>query len=169
MFSPATSVWRGRYLEMHLDGTWEYAARIGANGAAVILAITEDGRIVLVEQLRRAFGARTIELPAGLIGDTSAEDTGEAAARRELEEETGFTAESFEDLGSYATSPGMSSEMFTLFRAHGLKRVGAGGGVAGEDITPQVVPLSDLPAFLEGQRQQGRIIDSRLTMALGLA
>ncbi|WP_416907026.1 MAG: NUDIX hydrolase [Polymorphobacter sp.] len=162
-------VWRGQYLEMHVSGTWEYAARIGATGAAVILAVTPEGEIVLVEQYRHAFGAPCIELPAGLIGDTSDDDTGEAAARRELEEETGFTAETFEDLGTYATSPGMSSELFTLFRAHGLKRVGAGGGVAGEDITPHVVPMAELPGFLDGQRQQGRIIDSRLTIALGLA
>lgn len=163
-----TLEWRGKYLEMHKDGTWEYAARVHAMGAAVILAVTDDRQMVLVEQPRRALKARTIELPAGLIGDTSATDTAHDAARRELEEETGYTATSFEHLGDFATSPGMSSEMFTLFRAHGLRRIGPGGGVAGEEITPHVVPLSALPAFLDSQRRLGRIIDCRLTMALAL-
>jgi len=163
-----TLEWRGQYLEMHTDGTWEYAARVQAMGAAVILAVTDDRQIILVEQPRRAFKASTIELPAGLIGDTSATDTAHEAARRELEEETGYTAARFENLGDYATSPGMSSEMFTLFRAHGLRRVGPGGGVSGEEITPHVVPLDALPGFLAGQRAQGRIIDCRLAMALPL-
>lgn len=163
-----TLQWRGKYLEVHLDGTWEYAARVRSTGAAVILAITDAHEIILVEQLRRALKARTIELPAGLIGDTSDDDTAHEAARRELEEETGYTANTFENLGDFATSPGMSAEMFTLFRAHGLRRIGPGGGTPGEDITPHRVPLESLPAFLAAQRAQGRIIDSRLTMALNL-
>lgn len=163
-----TLEWRGKYLEMHKQGTWEYAARVASLGAAVILAVTDDRQIILVEQLRRALSARTIELPAGLIGDTSAADTAALAARRELEEETGFTAASFENLGDFATSPGMSSEMFTLFRAHGLRRIGPGGGVAGEDITPHLVPLERLGDFLDAQRALGRVIDCRLTMAMTL-
>jgi ADP-ribose pyrophosphatase len=153
---------------MRVAGTWEYAVRTGATGAAVILAVTPAREIILVEQYRPAFAAPTIELPAGLIGDTAADDSAPSAARRELEEETGFTAERFEDLGQFATSPGMSSETFTLFRAHGLRRIGPGGGVAGEAITPHIVPLASLPAFLAAQRKTGHIIDSRLTLALPL-
>lgn len=163
-----TIEWRGKYLEMHKDGTWEYAARVAALGAAVILAITEDRQIILVEQYRRALKARTIELPAGLIGDTSATDTAHGAARRELEEETGYSAQKFENIGEFATSPGMSSEMFTLFKACGLHKTGPGGGVAGEDITPHSVPLVALAEFLAVQRAKGCIIDCRLTMALAL-
>lgn len=163
-----TLQWQGRYLEVHLDGTWEYVSRVARIGAAVILAVTETREIVLVEQPRRALGTRTIELPAGLIGDTSDTDTAADAARRELEEETGFTAEAFENLGDFATSPGMSSEMFTMFRAHRPRRIGPGGGVSGEDITPHIVPLSGLPAFLADQRAKGLIIDCRLLLALGL-
>lgn len=163
-----TLEWRGKYIEIHRDGTWEYAARVASLGAAVIIAITDEREIILVEQPRRALKTRTIELPAGLIGDTSATDTAHDAARRELEEETGFTAETFDNLGDFATSPGMSAEVFTLFRANGLRRIGPGGGTAGEDITPHIVPLETLPAFLATKRGQGFIIDSRLTLALGL-
>ncbi len=161
-------VWQGKYLEIHIDGRWEYVARVGAMGAAVILAVTPARAIILVEQYRPALKARTIELPAGLIGDTDADDTPLAAAARELEEETGWRAESLEPLGDFATSPGMSGEMFSLFRAHGLHQTGPGGGVGGEAIVPHQVPLAELPAFLEKQRAAGLVIDCRLVLALGL-
>lgn len=121
-------LWQGKYLEVRRDGTWEFAARVGGIGAAVILATTTAGEIVLVEQLRRAFGRPVIELPAGLIGDDGDFDPAIAAAR-ELAEETGFTATEWTPIGDFATSAGMSSETFTLFRARGLTRSGSGGGV----------------------------------------
>jgi len=163
-----TLQWRGKYLEVHKRGTWEYAARIGRMSAAVILAVTDADEIILVEQYRTAHGAGTIELPAGLIGDTSDNDTATAAAARELAEETGFTATHWQDIGAFATSPGMSSEMFQLFKATGLTRSGPGGGVDGEDITVHVVGLAALPAFLAARRSAGLVIDSRLVLALGL-
>jgi len=163
-----TLEWRGKYLEVHRHGAWEYAARTSNIGAAVILAITDADEIVLVEQFRVPHGRRTIELPAGLIGDTHDGDDALAAAARELHEETGFEAARVEDLGDFATSPGMSSEMFTLVRATGLTRTGAGGGVDNEDITTHVVPLVGLAGFLTRQRAAGLVIDCRLVVALGL-
>ena len=163
-----TLLWQGKYLEIRKSGTWEYAARIGAMAAAVIVAITDAGEIVLVEQFRHAHGARTIELPAGLIGDTDAGDTPAAAAARELHEETGFVAANWEDFGAFATSPGMSSEVFQLFRATGLTRAGPGGGVDGECIVVHVVPLAEVTAFIAAQRRAGHVIDCRLIIALGL-
>ena len=160
-------LWRGRYLEVRRDGTWEFAARVGGMGAAVILATTDGDEIVLVEQLRRALGRQVIELPAGLIGDDGDFDAG-AAAARELAEETGFVARDWANLGDYATSAGMSAETFTLFRARGLTRTGTGGGVDGEDITVHVVPLAGLAAWLDAARGRGCAIDCRLIAALGL-
>lgn len=163
-----TLKWQGKYLEIRQSGTWEYAARVGSMSAAVIVAVTDGGEIVLVEQFRHAHGARSIELPAGLIGDTDAGDTPAAAAARELHEETGFVAANWQDFGTFATSPGMSSESFQLFRATGLTRTGPGGGVDGEDIVVHVVALADVPAFVAARRQAGLIIDCRLIIALGL-
>jgi ADP-ribose pyrophosphatase len=160
--------WRGKYLEVRRDGTWEYAARIGNMGAAVILALTDAAEIVLVEQYRVPLGARSIELPAGLIGDTSDNDTATAAAARELHEETGFEAACWEDIGAFATSPGMSSEMFHLFKATGLTRTGSGGGVDGEDISVHVVALASLADFITARRAAGLIIDCRLVVAMNL-
>ena len=163
-----TVKWRGKFLEVHREGTWEYAARTRGIGAAVILALTDAREIVLVEQWRTPLGARTIELPAGLVGDDSAGEAASASAARELREETGFVATAFDDLGEYATSPGMTSETFRLFRARGLKREGVGGGVDGEDIVVHVVALAGLAAWLEARRGDGAMIDSRLLVALAL-
>jgi ADP-ribose pyrophosphatase len=163
-----TVKWRGKFLEVHREGTWEYAARTRGIGAAVILALTDAREIVLVEQWRTPLGARTIELPAGLVGDDSAGEAASASAARELREETGFVATAFDDLGEYATSPGMTSETFRLFRARGLEREGVGGGVDGEDIVVHVVALAGLAAWLEARRGDGAMIDSRLLVALAL-
>lgn len=163
-----TLLWQGKYLEIRKSGTWEYAARVGAMSAAVIVAITDGDEIVLVEQFRHAHGARTIELPAGLIGDTDAGDTPAAAAARELHEETGFIAANWQDFGAFATSPGLSSEVFQLFRATGLTRSGPGGGVDGEDIVVHVVPVANVADFVAAQRLAGHVIDCRLIIALGL-
>jgi ADP-ribose pyrophosphatase len=163
-----TTLWQGRYLEVHKTNGWEYAARVNQMGAAVILALTGDGGIVLVEQYRVPLGARSIELPAGLIGDTSDDDTAIAAAARELMEETCFAAAHWQDIGAFATSPGMSSEMFELFKATGLTRIGPGGGVDGEDIIVHVVPLASLRDFLDARRSDGMVIDCRLAVAMAL-
>ncbi len=160
--------WRGKYLEVRREGTWEYAARTGNIGAAVILALTDAAEIVLVEQYRVPHSARSIELPAGLIGDTSDNDSATAAAARELHEETGFEAACWEDIGAFATSPGMSSEMFHLFKATGLTRTGPGGGVDGEDIIVHVGALAELAEFITTRRAAGLIIDCRLIVAMDL-
>ena len=163
-----TVEWRGKYLEVHRDGTWEYAARARGIGAAVILAVTEAREIVLVEQWRVPLGCMTIELPAGLVGDETTGETARVSAARELAEETGFAAAMLDDLGAYATSPGMTSETFRMFHASGLTRVGAGGGTPGEAITVHVVALDGLAAWLDLRRGDGCAIDSRLLLALRL-
>ena len=162
-----TVEWRGKFIEVHREGTWEFAARARNIGAAVLIALTDDAEIVLVEQFRPALASRTIELPAGLIGDETEGEAAAVSAARELEEETGFTAAQLDDLGEYATSPGMSSERFQLFRATRLTRTGPGGGVAGEDIVVHVVRLAGLGDWLAARRSDGLVIDCRLIVALG--
>ena len=122
----------------------------------------------LFEQYRVPIGAWCLELPAGLIGDEAghAAEDHFAAAARELEEETGYHADAFEDLGRYWSSPGMVSESFTLLRAHGLTRVGPGGGVAGENIVVHRVPLADIAPFVAARRAAGDAIDVKLLMLL---
>jgi ADP-ribose pyrophosphatase len=161
-------VWQGKYIVAKRRGRWEYVGRARGIRAAVILAV-EDGHILLVEQYRIPLGKRCLELPAGLIGDQDDPDE-EAldAAGRELEEETGWRAESLEAAGEFYSSPGMVSEHFTLVRARGLVRVGPGGGTESEDIEVHRVPLAELSEFVESRRNAGVGIDVRI-MGLLLA
>ncbi|MFQ3595641.1 MAG: NUDIX hydrolase [Sphingomonadaceae bacterium] len=166
-------VWRGKFLEMHVapwgsSGQWEYVKRVNGIAAAVILALTDDREIVLVEQFRAPLGMPCIELPAGLVGDQAAGEDPLVSARRELEEETGFQAERWEHFGAFASSPGMIGEIFHFYRATGLTRVGPGGGEEGEGITPHVVPVAELPAFMAAARARGCMLDTRLLIGLSL-
>ena len=159
-------MWQGRFVTAVRDGKWEYVERAGRIRAVVILA-EHDGRVVLVEQQRVPIGKRCLELPAGLIGDHDGDDDVEAAARRELEEETGFVAGQIEMLGEYYSSPGMVAESFTLVRASGLARSHDGGGVDGEDIVTHLVPRGEIAAFIAEKRAAGIAIDCKLLLLLG--
>lgn len=164
--------WQGRFIEVCTtpwgeNGIWEYVRRCNAMQAAVILALTEKREIVLVEQFRAPLGKRCLELPAGLIGDTSPGEDPLASAKRELLEETGFEAARWEPLGSFASAAGIVGSVYQFFRATDLKRVGEGGGVEGENITPHVVPLRELAAFVASARQRGVVIDTRIGLGLG--
>ena len=162
-------VWEGRYIVTKRRGPWEYVSRARSISAAVILAIdvADDGaHILLVEQHRVPLGRRCIELPAGLIGDDATGESIIEAAQRELEEETGYRADRWQELGQFYSSPGMVSESFHLLRATGLSRVGSGGGVDGEDITVHRVALGSMPEFIAAQRRRGCAIDVRIALLL---
>src|SRR3546814_13121516 len=60
---------RGKFLRLVRDRHWEYVTRVNSSGAGFIAALTDAGEVVLVEQYRLPLHARTIELPAGMIGD----------------------------------------------------------------------------------------------------
>ena len=167
------AVWKGRFLEMHVapwgdGGRWEYVKRTRGIGAAVILALTDAGEVVLVEQQRPALGRSAIELPAGLVADETEGETALVSAQRELLEETGFEAAHWESFGEFASSPGMVGEVFHFYRATGLRRVGAGGGVGNEGITVHLVPLAGVKPFLAAARARGCAIDTRLLILLSL-
>jgi ADP-ribose pyrophosphatase len=171
--SEGKPAWQGRFIEVHVvpwgdGGQWEYVKRVRGIQAAVILAITDAREIVLVEQYRPALGRPAIELPAGLVGDESEGEEVFATARRELHEETGFEAATWESFGEFASSPGMVGEIFHFYRATGLTRTGPGGGVSNEGISVHVVPLAELPAFLQTARASGCAIDTRLLIGLSL-
>lgn len=163
---PVETVWQGKWITAKRQGKWEYVARARGIEAAVILAIDAEDHVLLVEQYRVPLGKRCLELPAGLIGDTHDGDTPMDAARRELEEETGYHCEKAEDLGFFHASPGMVSEGFTLIRATGLTKVSEGGGVEGEDITVHRVARGDVPAFVAARRAEGVAVDVKLLLLL---
>ncbi len=165
---PEEMMWAGNYITAKRRGKWEYAGRPHGIRAAAILAKDEDGRLILVAQYRVPLGRECLEIPAGLVGDGEGEEGEDAtaAARRELEEETGYRAETMEVLGDFYSSPGMVSESFTLLRATGLTRIGPGGGTAGEDITVHHVDPAHLPQFVAAWRAKGNAVDVRIAMLM---
>ena len=161
-------VWQGKFITARRRGKWEYVSRARGIRAAVILAIDEADHVILVEQYRIPLGRPCIELPAGLVGDSDevADEDPTAAAARELEEETGYRADRMEVLGEFQSSPGMVSESYTLLRAHGLTRIGEGGGTDGEDITVHRVPMAGIADHVARWRAAGYAIDTRLVLLL---
>ena len=166
-----TTLHTGKFLTLIKEGHWEYVDRIHATGSCLILAVTVDQKILLVEQYRIPVHARTIELPAGIIGDEpgGSNESQVAAARRELLEETGYAAERMEPLTMGAACSGITSERMTLFRASGLSRVGQGGGVAQEDIVVHEVPLAEVTTWLRKKAETGILIDPKVYAGLFFA
>ncbi|MBC8246008.1 MAG: NUDIX hydrolase [Deltaproteobacteria bacterium] len=91
------------------------------------------------------------------------------AAHRELIEETGYEAQEMKLLTSGPPSPGLSAEMVHVFRTRGLRRVGAGGGDATEDITVHEVSMSQIVPWLEAKAAEGRMIDPKVYSGLFFA
>src|SRR3982750_1497292 len=82
----------GQWLRLKRRGRWEFAERVNAGGGVIIVAVTPEDRLLLVEQYRAAIDSKTIEMPAGLVGDLAhaADEHAVEAAKRELLEGTGY-------------------------------------------------------------------------------
>lgn len=158
-------MWQGKYITAIKDGKWEYVSRPNNISAAVIIAI-DDGHIILVEQYRVPIGKNCLELPAGLVGDHDSQEDVLLAASRELEEETGYQAKRYENLGEYYSSPGMVSESFTLVRAWDLTKTSEGGGIGDENITVHRVPISGMREFIAHKQSEGIAMDGKLFLLL---
>ena len=157
----------GQWLRLVRIGHWESCERTHGQGMAVIvIAVTPADEVLFVEQYRIPLGARTIEMPAGLVGDDHAQDTLMDAARRELIEETGWSPGKVDVLLIGPTSSGMSNERIAFVRALELVRVGDGGGVDGEDIIVHAVPRCEAPAWLMRKQAEGFELDLKLWAGL---
>ena len=94
---------------------WDF---IHHDGAAAVLPVTEDGKGVIEKQFRYPMGSVVTEIPAGKL-DSKEEDR-LTAAKRELVEETGITAEEWIEIGEYHPASAYSDEIITMFIAKGL-------------------------------------------------
>lgn len=126
-------------------------------GAAATLVV-KDGQVLLVEQYRPAAGRKMLEIPAGTI-DRSEPPLG--CARRELQEETGYSAEDWESLGHIYPTPGYTNEVLHLFYASGLTK-GEQHLDPGEDINVRWIPLEKVEEMID----QGEINDAKTIIAV---
>jgi ADP-ribose pyrophosphatase len=157
----------GKWLRLMKRGQWEYAERTNEGGLAVIIiAATPERKLLFVEQPRVPLGGKTIEMPAGIVGDIHAGESLELAAERELLEETGWQASRIDVLITGPTSAGMSNERIAFVRASGLAKVHDGGGDGTEDIVVHEVPVDDAPAWLMQKQAEGYEIDLKLWAGL---
>ncbi len=161
---------KGRFLRLCRRNDWEFVERPAIDDIAVLIAVTSDDELVLVEQYREPVATRMIELPAGLVGDEAAFD-GESllqAANRELREETSFSADKLSVVVRAPTSGGMTSEIVTFIHASELSKVGDGGGVDGEDIRVHIVPFAGIDQWLTERSGEGYLVDPKVYAGLRL-
>jgi ADP-ribose pyrophosphatase len=150
---------RGRILEFRID---EVEAADGHRstrdiarhpGGVTMVAIDPDGSVLLVRQWRHAIGRSLLEIPAGTLDrehDGSIEDHA-VAAKRELEEETGYRALTWRYLGNFYTAPGFTDELMHLYLATDLvpadeERLGPDED---ERLELERVPLAEAIAMAE--------------------
>jgi ADP-ribose pyrophosphatase len=116
-------IYEGKILNLRVDTVElpdkKYSKReiVEHTGAAAVVPLTKDGRVVLVKQFRKPVEAELYEIPAGRL---EAKEEPEACARRELAEETGYTTDVLEKLIDYYTSPGFSNETIHIYAAREL-------------------------------------------------
>ncbi|MBN1921863.1 MAG: NUDIX hydrolase [Anaerolineae bacterium] len=171
----------GRFLHFYRHpGGWEYVRRPAAVEGVTIIAATPERKLLLVEQYRVPLGALCIELPAGLVGDTAAGDSPLAAARRELEEETGYTCDEVEIIGTGTWLPGVTDELNTLCWAKGLHGVADPTGAdevyvlsgvrgieeEGEALQVYAVPLAAAEVWLANQIAAGKTVDLKVYLGI---
>jgi ADP-ribose pyrophosphatase len=159
---------RGRFLEFRVDTVERADGRRAQRdvavhpGAVAIVAVDPEGRVLLVRQYRHPAGRALLEVPAGTLdrdpasGETEDPD---AAARRELEEETGYRAAGWERLTDFWTAPGFATERIFLYLATDLTAAGPDRRAPDEDESLELVRLPWREAVAAAER--GDIRDAK--------
>ena len=166
-------VHRGRYLEVRVetteraDGSRHRRDVVRHPGAVAIAALDEADRLLLVRQWRQPAGRTLLEIPAGTLDRdpvTGAIEDPDLASRRELEEETGYRAGSWERLGTFWTAPGFASELMHLYLATDLVAAGRGRLRPDADEALELVrlPLGDALAAA----YRGDILDAKTLLGI---
>ena len=127
-------------------------------GAAAVVALTENGEVILVRQYRHPFGTPLLEIPAGKLDPG---ETPEICARRELQEETGHSPDQLISLGVYYPSVAIMDEKIHLYLARGLTRSEAHLD-DDEFLHVETMPLDELV----GQILAGEIPDGKTQVAI---
>ncbi len=169
----STVIHRGSYLSLRedvverADGTRARREVVGHPGAVAIVALADDGHVLLVRQFRLPASRVMLEIPAGTLAvDPGSGETEDplAAAERELEEETGYRAGSWELLTSFWTAPGFATELMHLYLARDLVAAVEDRRAPEDDerLTVDSTPWQEALAAVE----QGEIADAKSILAL---
>ncbi len=180
----------GRHLHFcrAADG-WEYVHRPRSCQGVTIVAVTPENKIVLVEQHRTPLGRSAVELPAGLVEGSAGDEAEavEAAVRRELLEETGYTCDRVVVVAAGSSTPGLTDEINALCLAQGLHRaddaigsLDCGDGVTrharqqgvrqeGERITVYEAPVDRAREWLDRRSREGAVVDLKVFAGLYFA
>lgn len=143
------------------EGSWEC---IRHPGGALAVPITTEGKLVLVRQYRFAVQGRLLEFPAGTV------EVGEEPAltiEREIQEETGYRASQWRDLGKFPLAPGYSDEYIYAFLAQGLEKLDR-PPAQDEDEDIEVVLMSP-SEFEETVRKEPLLVDAKSVTSYFLA
>ena len=159
---------RGRFLEFRVDTVERADGRRAQRdvavhpGAVAIVAVDPEGRVLLVRQYRHPAGQALLEIPAGTLDRdpaSGATEDPDAAARRELEEETGYRAAGWERLTDFWTAPGFATERIFLYLATDLAAAGPDRRAPDEDESLELVRLPWREAVAAAER--GDIRDAK--------
>ena len=157
-------IFNGRVIRVTLDkvqledGTTSTREVVHHHGGACVLPVDDDGNVTMVRQFRYALGEELWELPAGKL--EAGEDPFEAA-KRELSEECGMTADTYTELGVVYPTVGYDSERIYLWAAEGLHTVGQHLD-AGEFLDVVKMPFAQALGLV----MDGTIKDSKTQIAL---
>jgi ADP-ribose pyrophosphatase len=140
------------------EGDWECVRH---PGGALAVPVTDAGELVLVRQYRFAVMGRLLEFPAGTVEPT---ETPEATIRREIQEETGYRADTWLPIGKFPLAPGYSDELIYAYLATDLQPVSADpelGVDEDEDLEVVLMPPEQLEkAILAGEAVDAKSIAS---------
>ena len=167
--SKAMILKKGRFMQLMRKGEWEYVERNNCSGIVIIVAMTDDQKVIFVEQYRPPVDKKVIEFPAGLVNDQrdAKTESFKRAAKRELIEESGYQAKDILLLLQGPVSSGSSGDLVTMVRATGLKKITKGGGVdESESIIVHEIDLNDVDAWLKTMESQGYLVEPKIYTGL---
>jgi 8-oxo-dGTP pyrophosphatase MutT (NUDIX family) len=130
-----------------------------------VVPLTADGKVLLIRQYRHGIREATLEVPGGMV---ERGEPPEAAAARELAEETGYAAGKIRPLARVLPNPAVQNNYLYLFAAEGCRKAGPPKPDRFEHIEVLETPLADIPAMI----RDGRIAHAMVIAAfafLGLA
>jgi 8-oxo-dGTP pyrophosphatase MutT (NUDIX family) len=123
------------------DGTVRTYHVAESPGGVCVVALTDDGRVVMVEQFRHGTRRLSLELPSGVVDDG---ESPEDAAKRELREETGFEGGEARVLGRIDLNPSWQRTEVHAVLVRGARRAGEQDEDPGEDIAVRVLPVDEV-------------------------